>query len=169
MQLDLSSLLSGEMTRLPFSFPYTPSLAEDFPDVTFEGNIEVQGEIRDMAGYMCLTLEAHLPYTSMCARCLAEVRGVFDVTLEKDVAVKELLQEEEQDRFAVIENRRLDVGQVLTEELLVSFPSKHLCRPDCKGLCQRCGKDLNEGPCSCPERELDPRLAVLRKLLESES
>ncbi len=169
MQLDMSPILSGERTLLPFSFPYTPSLGEDFPDVTFAENLIVEGNVRDMAGYMCLTLEAHIPYRSMCARCLAEVSGTFDVAITKDVAVKELLQEEEQDRYAVIENRRLDLGQVLTEELLVSFPSKHLCRPDCKGLCQRCGKDLNEGPCACPEREIDPRLAVLRKLLETES
>jgi uncharacterized protein len=169
MQLDMSALLSGEKTLLPFSFPYTLSLGEDFPDVAFAENFTVEGSVKDMAGYMCLTLEAHVPFTSVCARCLVEVNGVFDVHLTKDVAVKELLQEEEQERFALIENRKLDLGQVLTEELLISFPSKHLCRPDCKGLCQRCGKDLNEGPCTCPVRELDPRLAVLRKLLESES
>ncbi len=169
MQLDMSSILSGEVRNLPFTFQYTPSLAEDFPDVTFGADTTVEGNVRDLAGYMCLTLEAHIPYTSMCARCLLAVQGVFDLVLTKDVAIKEQLQEQEQDRYALIENRILDVGQVLTEELLVSFPAKHLCRPDCKGLCQKCGKDLNEGPCGCPEREPDPRFDVLRKLLEKKS
>ena len=41
-----------------------------------------------------------------------------------------------------------------------------LCSEDCKGLCPRCGADLNLGPCSC-KKETDPRLAVLAKLLEN--
>ena len=45
---------------------------------------------------------------------------------------------------------------------------KHLCSEDCKGLCPTCGKDLNEGPCGCG-KEVDPRLAVLAKLLDKDS
>ena len=167
MQLDMSELLNGSKTTLPFTFAYTPALTDDFPDVTFGQEVAVTGRVDDMAGYMCLTLEAQIPYESMCARCLIPVKGIFGVSLTKDVAVKEQLQEEEQDRYALIENRMLDLDQVLTEELLISFPSKFLCKEDCLGLCPRCGKDQNEGPCACAKRDPDPRLDVLRKLLES--
>ena len=44
--------------------------------------------------------------------------------------------------------------------------SRFLCREDCKGLCPKCGKDLNDGPCKCGEDQ-DPRLAVLAQLLEN--
>ena len=43
-----------------------------------------------------------------------------------------------------------------------------LCREDCKGLCPHCGKDLNEGPCGCEPRQIDPRLEALKKLLPPE-
>ncbi|MEE1456734.1 MAG: DUF177 domain-containing protein [Oscillospiraceae bacterium] len=48
---------------------------------------------------------------------------------------------------------------------VLNFGSKLLCKPDCEGLCCRCGKNLNDGPCSC-QKELDPRFAALKQLLE---
>ena len=48
---------------------------------------------------------------------------------------------------------------------MLNMDSRLLCREDCKGLCFRCGKDLNEGPCGC-QAEADPRLAVLKTLLK---
>ena len=54
----------------------------------------------------------------------------------------------------------------LMEQLEMEFPVRFLCREDCKGLCQRCGKNLNEGACDCTEREIDPRLAPLQRILD---
>ena len=45
--------------------------------------------------------------------------------------------------------------------------TKFLCSEDCKGLCPRCGKNLNLGPCGC-RKEPDPRFAVLEQLLDKE-
>ena len=56
---------------------------------------------------------------------------------------------------------KADVAGVLREAVLLELPFNLRCRPDCKGLCQRCGADLNEGPCGCPAQAGDPRLAVL--------
>ena len=58
----------------------------------------------------------------------------------------------------------LDAGGMLWEEFVLALPVKPLCRQSCKGICPRCGKDLNAGPCGCEDVEFDPRLAVLRGL-----
>jgi len=58
----------------------------------------------------------------------------------------------------------LDLGEALWEHLLLVAPRFPLCREDCKGLCPRCGKDLNEGPCGCAVEEADERWAPLREL-----
>jgi uncharacterized protein len=167
MLLDVSPLLNGEKSKIDFTFAYTPSFPYDFPDVTFGQDVEVSGTVQDMAGYMTLAIHAEIPYQTMCARCLTDVNGTFSVELNRDVAQKEQLQdEEEQERYALIENRKLDLENVISQELLLSFPSKFLCKEECRGLCVRCGKDLNLGPCECPSKEADPRLDVLRKLLE---
>ncbi|HXY40131.1 MAG TPA: DUF177 domain-containing protein [Vicinamibacteria bacterium] len=64
---------------------------------------------------------------------------------------------------------RLDLGEVVREQIFLSLPLKRLCREDCRGLCATCGANLNTGVCGCPaavpEPE-DPRLAPLRRLID---
>ena len=66
----------------------------------------------------------------------------------------------------IVRDGFLDVDEELSEMLEMDFPSKILCREDCRGLCPKCGANRNHGSCSCPEKEVDPRLAPLAKLLE---
>ena len=58
----------------------------------------------------------------------------------------------------------LDLASLLWEEFSLALPVKPLCRPDCRGLCPACGKNLNEGACGCSRDSGDPRLAALRQL-----
>ncbi len=58
----------------------------------------------------------------------------------------------------------LDLASLLWEEFSLALPVKPLCRPDCRGLCPVCGKNLNEGACGCSRDSGDPRLAALRQL-----
>jgi uncharacterized protein len=61
---------------------------------------------------------------------------------------------------------RIDLTALLSEQLYLGLPLKPLCRPDCLGLCPRCGTNLNAGDCACAEeRTEDPRLRVLKNLL----
>jgi len=63
---------------------------------------------------------------------------------------------------------RLDLGEVVREQIFLSLPLKRLCSEDCHGLCPSCGKNLNQGACSCPPRAepSDARLAPLRRLID---
>jgi uncharacterized protein len=58
----------------------------------------------------------------------------------------------------------IDLCQVIDEQVVLSLPMKSLCAEDCKGLCQHCGKNLNEGPCGCSSQEVDGRLAALKEI-----
>ena len=68
--------------------------------------------------------------------------------------------------IVLLEAGTVDVGDLARTAFLLDMDTKPLCSEDCKGLCPRCGADLNLGPCSCG-KETDPRLAVLAKLLEN--
>lgn len=59
----------------------------------------------------------------------------------------------------------IELLPALRETVLLSLPMKPVCRADCRGLCPRCGHDLNEGPCNCAAQEADPRWEALRRLL----
>ena len=61
---------------------------------------------------------------------------------------------------------RIDLDALLAEQIYLALPLKPLCREECRGLCARCGANLNSNPCSCPAgAEPDPRLAVLKRLV----
>lgn len=173
MKLDLRPLLAGE--RL-LTFDYELSLDIDPEDTTsflygvsFPSPMKVAGDITNTAGYMRMSLEVSVDYNAECARCLSPVNGKFSLDLEKTVAPRSLLldlDEDKLDDYAIIEDGFLDMDEQLRAQLEMEFPVRFLCHEDCKGLCQRCGKNLNEGKCDCPEKEIDPRLAPLQKILE---
>ncbi|MBP3388937.1 MAG: DUF177 domain-containing protein, partial [Clostridia bacterium] len=63
-------------------------------------------------------------------------------------------------------NFRLPLDDLVEMDVLLALPSKNLCRPDCRGLCLYCGKNLNEGLCGCRKEAVDPRLEILRQLID---
>ena len=173
MKLDLRALLAGEFRTLPFRFQLAPPSADSNPKsslwgVDFPSPMEVSGDIVNTAGYMRMRLNLSLDYVAPCARCLRDVRGSFSYDLEKTVAPAsqlEGLDEDKKDEFAVVEDGFLDMDEQLLEILEIEFPVRFLCSSDCKGLCPKCGADLNEGPCGCEGEEIDPRLAPLKEIL----
>ena len=58
--------------------------------------------------------------------------------------------------------KEIDLSAAVREQILLSVPASPLCRDDCKGLCPRCGRDLNEGDCGCDRAVIDPRWAALK-------
>lgn len=65
-----------------------------------------------------------------------------------------------------LEGDRADISRAIIAEVTLSLPMKPLCRPDCKGICPVCGKNLNEGDCSCRPEEEGPSFFG-QKLLEA--
>jgi uncharacterized protein len=113
-----------------------------------------------------------------CGRCLERygvpVRQELDLFYLPRENERPQDQEEEvvlSDRDIVVgyyDSERLDLGDVVREQIFLALPLKSLCREDCRGLCPTCGKNLNAGDCGCPppEGSEDPRLAPLKKLLD---
>ena len=169
MKLDLRPLLAGERLLV---FDYELPLEVDPEDtssflygVSFPSPMKVSGEITNTAGYMKMSVN----YQTVCARCLLPVGGCFTLDLEKTVASRDMLSDPDDskyDDYAIIEDGFLDMDEQLKEQLELEFPSRFLCSDDCRGLCQRCGKRLNEGDCACNKKEIDPRLAPLQKILD---
>ena len=82
------------------------------------------------------------------------------------VLVTELADEDNEDEWVFpLEGDSADLEDIVRTVFVLNLDSKLLCKEDCKGLCCRCGKNLNDGPCTC-QKELDPRFAALKQLLE---
>ena len=63
-----------------------------------------------------------------------------------------------------LEKGVIDLREMITEQIHLSLPVKPLCEENCRGLCSRCGVDLNKETCSCADGETDPRWEALKQL-----
>ncbi len=173
MKLDIRQLLAGQnLVEFNYELPIDTE-NEDVQSVLwgtrFPSPMKVWGEITNTAGYMRLKLDATVDYIAYCARCLDPVEGRFALSLEKTVATRDLLgtlTDDKIDDFVLIEDGFINVDEQALMQLEMEFPSRFLCKDDCKGLCQKCGKNLNTAKCECEEKEIDPRLLPLKEILE---
>ena len=99
-----------------------------------------------------------------CTRCLTAMEQPVSVRLSELYHYPPENAPEEE--LTVSEDAHLDLAPVLREDFLLSIPIQAICRSDCKGLCPQCGKNWNEGPCECPDDDIDPRWAGLTGLLK---
>ena len=163
MKIDMLPILKGEKKELAFDYPLT--IEAGFSSVVFPEPVRVLGTIRDMAGYIALALTVTIPYETVCDRCLAPISRTMELEFNKTVALEDTLENEDNDDYVIVHNRMLDLDEALQEAVVLSFPTKHLCKDDCKGLCAICGKDLNEGLCDCVTTESNPMWDEIRKKL----
>jgi uncharacterized protein len=161
--------------------------ALEAPALHLEGDAEVAfrpgGRLLahvDLVDGTTVHIRGHLTGTAEidCARCLERypvaLGQELDLFYMPRVVGQPDAQEEEvelSDRDVVVgyyDGDRLDLGEVLREQVLLALPLKPLCREDCRGLCPRCGQNLNAAPCGCvPEEEPgDSRLEPLRLLID---
>ncbi len=108
-----------------------------------------------------------------CSRCLKVF--VMTMVIPVDVAYHPLsdLPGDENHEITADEldldyyaDDELDIDRLLSEQVSLNIPMKPLCSEACKGLCARCGADLNVGTCACALDALDPRFRELKKFLE---
>ncbi|HAL88691.1 MAG TPA: DUF177 domain-containing protein [Clostridiales bacterium] len=165
MLLGLSKIIDCPGQSLPFS------VSVDLSDLRYGVSYPVsepvlaQGTVRNTAGVLMMEGEVSTTIHGICDRCASsfdrEVRFPIEVVL-----VTELANEENEDEWVFpLEGDSADLDDIVRTVFVLNLDSKLLCKEDCKGLCPKCGKNLNEGPCNC-QKELDPRFAALKQLLE---
>ena len=118
---------------------------------------------------LLITAETRLSVIIPCDRCLEDVKREFELNCVKhvDVGLSDAELTEELDESNFIDGYHLDVDKLLSNEILSGWPTKVLCREDCKGLCNVCGQNLNTGSCNCEDTGLDPRMSVVRDLFKN--
>jgi len=103
-----------------------------------------------------------------CSRCLEPVRVPFSLTLERALDMNQTDEDRVQalDEQPYLQGYNLDVDQLVRDELLLNLPMKVLCNEDCKGICNRCGANLNYETCGCDCSVPDPRMSVIQDIFK---
>ena len=101
--------------------------------------------------------------TTECRRCLTEAHAHVENESQVIYSASEELADDDPEVYPLDPGARdLDLRPAIREEWLLAQPRYVLCREDCRGLCPRCGADLNAAPCDCPP-QTDSRWDSLRK------
>ena len=164
MILDLKRIFVTDNSSLPLDFELDLSELEFSKAHPLKKPIAVCGNVENRAGVVSLKVKCIGEYDADCDRCGEPCVKPFEI--EVDRIVVESLSGEDTGEYIIADGYKLDIDEVASAEVVLGLPAKHLCSEDCKGVCPRCGKDLNQGLCSC-EKEVDPRLAALKQLLDS--
>ena len=144
--VDLSDLCYG--TSYPVSEP-----------VRAEGTVRNTADVLMMKGRITTCLHG------VCDRCAADFTRDVEIPIDV-VLVEEFSNEDSEDEWVFpLEADTADLDEIVRTVFVLNLDSKLLCSEDCAGLCHRCGKNLNDGPCGC-QKELDPRFAALKQLLD---
>ena len=119
-----------------------------------EGKARIQGNVS-------LTLQAS------CDRCLTEVPVALDLTFDRLVTAPDMEENEEVDDKSFMEGYQLDVETFVYNEIIGNWPAKILCEEECKGICPKCGQNLNIKDCGCDTFVPDPRMAAIQDIFNA--
>jgi uncharacterized protein len=170
MILDLSRIISGKVSNLPFEFSYEIK-KENFKrhEVISASPLGVKGEIINSKGVLKIEYQYFGSLSFKCGRCLEEIE--FDITdiISRRLVNEDFVDEDQTDMVEdiyYIESAELDLGDFIENEIFVAIPLQILCKEDCKGLCSSCGANQNFGSCNCKDEKIDPRLEELQNFFK---
>jgi uncharacterized protein len=149
----------GYVREFPFEFDTI-----HLPPDTKLGNLNGFVRVTRTAQGLLVEVKMTAEMMTECGRCLTEflqpLEAEFtDLYAFTPNAVTEL-------GLLLPENGKINLGPILRDEMRLSIPITPVCRPDCRGLCQVCGANLNEETCEHLQEEIDPRLDQLKSFLE---
>ncbi len=148
MLLDLRKLKRTGKDAQDFYFEYTPEidLAESLPSCKLNLPIKITGRI-SLTGEHSAYVEGDIGFsiTGECTRCLSDATNYYNAEFGEEIS------EDELDGYALI-NDTVDLTKIVEDAILMNLPLTFLCKEDCKGLCFKCGKNLNESECECKKQ-----------------
>src|SRR5438067_1773466 len=134
--------------------------------------LHLSGDVRRIEGGYALTARLVYEGELECSRCLCAYPFSEDETFSLVLSPRgpsgsdEIELEPTDLDILFYDDSRIALAPIAEERVQIALPMKPLCRPDCRGLCPSCGKDLNLGACACAREAVDPRWGALRALRE---
>ena len=174
MRIELEKLQGG---KGDFAHVYQPDELNPIDErVNLSEAAEVSGNVRRTGGAVFVTGHVEARAQLECDRCLKPIElpvsadfGLEYITGADYESSSVAALSEEELAVSVFDGESIDVDEIIKEQILLAVPARTLCREDCKGICPECGTDLNTGPCSCADDEVDPRWAALKSFKSTDN
>jgi len=163
MLLDLREIIEVPGGEVPFECFLEPEELQFDSVSEYKSAPRAVGKVCNAAGILTLEGILEADMVCVCDRCGNEFDSVKDMEIHAYISDGET---DDPEAF-LLDGDKLNLTETLTTLFVLDMETKFLCSEDCKGLCARCGRNLNLGPCGCT-KEIDPRLAVLEQLLDKD-
>ncbi|NLC59210.1 MAG: DUF177 domain-containing protein [Armatimonadetes bacterium] len=170
MKLEISEIIHrvGQQATVPITMP-CPAEA----DFTCQGPVSGTLTLTNTGRHLLVRGDLAATVQVECSRCLKEVLVPVSARIEEEFPLPTFdargvphWEIEGEPVSTILEGYHLDVGELARQHLSLAVPTAPVCDAACQGICPGCGKNLNEGPCTCPPPEIDERLAGLKALLD---
>lgn len=158
MFIELDAIFGTEGEQREFDYDFI------LEDEVIASPVHVYGSVFNKTGIVALKATAEYKLNAVCARCGENVSR--DEKVDIDHILIAHAENEDNDFYIVVENMRLDLDELISEDIFLSMPSRYLCSESCKGLCSICGANLNIETCSC-KKIADPRWDVLNNFFDN--
>ena len=124
-------------------------------------SVRIYGNAAQENGFAVINYNISADFIADCARCSKPAAQNIIFSGKKYLADKSDEKEDNEDFYTLEQPGIIDLREFLAEFLALEVPLRYLCFEDCKGLCGKCGKDLNAGECGCNKKEINPALKIL--------
>lgn len=169
MTIDVSAILKELGGRIniqgDINMPDADFLGERYH---FDRPLEIEGSISNNGQSLILSAQCSGSMLTQCARCLKDITVPVKFTVDENLAQNDGQLSEDTD-VILFEDTVIDIDDIIANNFLMNISGKYLCSDDCKGLCPKCGANLNEGSCGCSDDEIDPRWAALVDIMEKDN
>ena len=165
LKVDLGRLAREHRIRIDQDVPADEALWNEV-DVTFQGPVTLRLDVQQAGPDVVVRGRLEAIVVLACRRCLKPVREELDEELTFVFRSGVAATEAEAEEAYVLPPRgqELDLARPVREHVMLAVPQYVICEEACRGLCPRCGTNLNESTCACRVEEEDPRWAALRRL-----
>ncbi len=133
----------------------------------FTSPVTVKGVIKNNGKSLTFTAECASTFNTQCARCGKEIKAVLTFAIDEDLMQNN--GETDDEDVILFDGGTVEIDDIILNGFFMNENGKHLCSDDCKGLCPKCGCNLNEKQCDCESESIDPRWAALVDIMNNEN
>lgn len=167
MKINIQKIKSEISASQTFNFVTTADkLGLDDERLWIDGAVSVTGEVVNNGRALEITGIITTTAKCECDRCLKEFEQRMEIPFSE--IFQENAAEDDASDVSGYEGDLIDLTEIIHENIIMAKPLKTLCNAGCRGLCPKCGTNLNISQCACEHDSIDPRLAALKKIFDKQ-
>ncbi len=162
------------LEKSPHPFNFTPAPGEidlESEAVKLKDDVRLEGMLTNHIAQTDIEGKISAAVEFDCTRCLQNIERDLEFPFEAAFVTEENYTEAKEAELnaadldvSIFDGTRIDLTELVREQIILNLPAQIFCIEDCKGLCAKCGANRNLIDCNCEEKEIDPRWQSLREL-----